>query len=435
MEGKGYNNWQISRSCVRERNAFMFNNELISDVRFVVESSCAAGKKQVTSIPAHKYVLAVSSPVFLAMFYGGFPEPKDCIKLPNCDSQSCLEFLRYLYCDEVHLTREHVLQILNLAKKYIVPSLEDKCVAFVEKNISADSVFDILTFAQGTFDGEHLERLCWEFIDLDSEAKCLNTEAFLDIDKKLLTALVSRNSLSMREVLLYEGVDWWAAHNRSLGTSWSARRSALGDTVLNQIRFPLMSEEELRTFVIPSSLLTVDEVNAIFAYFKTGLTDSIKFPTFPRVGTVNRLSRFLASSFGFFYEEYRPDVVSFTVSEPVFLEGVRLFGSEGKEYSVSVQISCESSNFEHQLVKSRIFQTETELKRNCFGFDVMFSRPFALDKDVEYCIAANIKGQPSFYGCYGRTRMMGPDNVEFKFNYGPYPLHTGQFADILYHKA
>ena len=34
-------------------------------------------------IPAHKFVLAISSPVFFAMFYGQMMETKDSIELPD----------------------------------------------------------------------------------------------------------------------------------------------------------------------------------------------------------------------------------------------------------------------------------------------------------------------------------------------------------------
>lgn len=55
--------WQISRSSLRDRNKYMFNRELFSDVRFLV------GRAEKTSIPAHRYVLAISSPVFSSLFY------------------------------------------------------------------------------------------------------------------------------------------------------------------------------------------------------------------------------------------------------------------------------------------------------------------------------------------------------------------------------
>ena len=100
----------------------MFNNTLISDVKFSVKDS-NTDRQQPLVIPAHKYILAISSPVFFAMFYGQMLDTSDTIKLPDCDSDSFLELLRFLYCDEVKLTGSNVIQVLYLAKKYMIPSL------------------------------------------------------------------------------------------------------------------------------------------------------------------------------------------------------------------------------------------------------------------------------------------------------------------------
>ena len=53
-------NWQTTRSTIRERTKFMLNNDLFSDVKFVVRKSDAG--EQV--ILAHKLVLLIGSPVF-----------------------------------------------------------------------------------------------------------------------------------------------------------------------------------------------------------------------------------------------------------------------------------------------------------------------------------------------------------------------------------
>lgn len=55
--------WQTNCSSLRDRNKYMFNRELFSDVRFLV------GRREKTSIPAHRYILAISSPVFSSLFY------------------------------------------------------------------------------------------------------------------------------------------------------------------------------------------------------------------------------------------------------------------------------------------------------------------------------------------------------------------------------
>ena len=115
-------NWQTKRSTIRERTKFMINNALFSDVKFVVRKSDGESE-----IPAHKFVLSIGSPVFEAMFYGELAETRDSIELPDCEYESLLELFRYMYSDEVNLSGSNVMRVLYLAKKYMVPSLAEKC--------------------------------------------------------------------------------------------------------------------------------------------------------------------------------------------------------------------------------------------------------------------------------------------------------------------
>ena len=67
------------------RTTFIFNNQLLTDVKFVVPVSTDESESK-TVIPVHKFVLAISSPVF----YGQMAETTDYVELPDCDSRSLL---------------------------------------------------------------------------------------------------------------------------------------------------------------------------------------------------------------------------------------------------------------------------------------------------------------------------------------------------------
>ncbi|XP_051953907.1 BTB/POZ domain-containing protein 6-B-like isoform X4 [Xyrauchen texanus] len=83
--------WQSTHPTLRERNALMFNNELMADVHFVVGPP---GESQ--KVPAHKYVLAVGSSVFGAMFYGDLAEGESEIHIPDVEPAAFLILLNIL---------------------------------------------------------------------------------------------------------------------------------------------------------------------------------------------------------------------------------------------------------------------------------------------------------------------------------------------------
>jgi hypothetical protein len=88
-----YADWQSTKKTVLERSRHMFNNPFMSDVKF----SCEGSDKKFF---AHKYVLATSSAVFYAMFYGELAEKNSVVHLSDTNEDILEEFLRFLYTDE-----------------------------------------------------------------------------------------------------------------------------------------------------------------------------------------------------------------------------------------------------------------------------------------------------------------------------------------------
>ena len=112
-------NWQASQSSVRERNAVMYNNPLMADVHFTVGVA-----PNIQKVPAHKYVLAIGSSVFHAMFYGGLADRQDSVELPDVEPAAFQNLLRYFSC------LFEILYILRPRKKYVwfrLPDLPKIC--------------------------------------------------------------------------------------------------------------------------------------------------------------------------------------------------------------------------------------------------------------------------------------------------------------------
>lgn len=440
MASKVFESWQTKRKNIKERIKFMFNNPLMSDISFVIKDS--EGSDVIFS--AHKFVLAVSSPVLYAMFFGDLAESKSRIELPDCNSESFEEFLRFLYCDEVKLTGSCVMQVSYLAKKYIVPELEIECTKFLTENLSPENVFDILPHAKKFEDNELVTR-CWEVVDARAE-EVLRSESFSSIATELLEEIVVRDSLAIHEVNLFEAVDRWAdveCERQEIEPSKENKRRVTGEEVINNIRFPLMTQEQFAEKVPTSGLLTKDDVIEMFMWYSS-VTISMKFSKRPRKlippRVFSRCKRFPQVSHGWAYSSGIPDGVVFAVDTPVYMGGVRLFGSRGFSYDVSLKLSLlVEGNCRDQELHSvdGSYETEAEKTNGYFGFDIIFDDLVQLQPNVQYHISALISGVSSWYGSGGLS-VVECDGSCFRFTGQSSPNGTndagGQFAEILFHK-
>lgn len=183
--GGRLHNWQATKTTVKERLSFLFNNEVLCDVHFIVGKDT---NQQV--IPAHKFVLSVGSAVFDAMFNGVLATKSDEIELPDVEPAAFLHLLKFLYSDEVRIGPESVMTTLYTAKKYAVAALEEHCVDFLKSNLGTDNAFLLLTQAR-LFDEPQLAALCLEMIDKNT-TDALNAEGFTDIDQDTLNAVLER---------------------------------------------------------------------------------------------------------------------------------------------------------------------------------------------------------------------------------------------------
>ncbi|XP_068696405.1 BTB/POZ domain-containing protein 6-like [Montipora foliosa] len=416
-------NWQTKRPTIRERTMFMLNNDLFSDVKFVVRkfnSDDESESKQV--IPAHKFVLSISSPVFEAMFYGELAETSGSIELPDCEYNSLLELFRFMYSDEVNLSGSNVMEVFYLAKKYMVPSLVDKCSKYVQSNLHPSNVLSILPLAE-KYDDKALVARCWEVIDTQSE-EVVTSDGFATIQRSFLEAIISRDTLTMKEINLFKGVHLWATKQckiQGLEANGEAKRGILGEAVVKKIRFPLMEEKEFATVVLDKKILTQDEVINLVKFFNSALEAtpvgfpetkrSFLSPVFHTCDRFNNVERSQAWGYG----SGTKDSLIFSVSNNIKLHGMCLFGSMNNEYHVDIVINDLHT---HSTVKTKTVSfrsQEMECKfGSYFGFEIAFVTPLDVKKNTDYQIVAQISGPASGNG-YNGLSLVDVSGVQFTF--------------------
>ena len=416
--------WQTTRSTIRERCEAIFNQELLSDVKFVVCGSQGESK----TIPAHKFMLAISSPVFFAMFFGKVAEISD------CEYESLLELFRFIYSDKANLNADNVMQLLYLSKKYMLPTLAEKCSAFLKENLNALNVFHILPDAQ-KYEEKDLMNHCWKLIETETE-EAVKSEGFVTVERSALEELVEKNSLNIKEVELFKAIDCWAekeCEKQGLVAEGSAKRRVLGERVVQGIRFPVMEEREFADFVLDSEILTPRETNRLFKYFNSVLNDPVGFPDAKRAGLELVVSRFRSLSWG--WNPPSPDTICFEVDKDIRLHAIELFGSDNSEYSVTLEV------FDHDSGETVRSQEGIFLSKqiNCEigdhqGFDIVFEPPIAIKANKRYRISASITGPPSWYGTNGCSTV---EHSGVTFHFYSLPKHRtncgkGQFSKFVF---
>ena len=366
----------------------------MSDIKF----TCGQSKRKY--FYAHKYVLATSSPVFYAMFYGDLAEKNSVIHLEDADEESFEEFLRFLYTDECTITPEIAVRVMYLAKKYIILTLTEKCVKVLQDNMKPENVITVLEQAIH-FDEKELEKKCWEMID-NKTSEAVSSDTFSDISQKTLINLLKRESLNIEEVQLFQAVLKWSeseCSKKEIEVTGKNKRAVLGDAIY-QIRFLSMSVKEFAKYVVSSSLLAAEEIVPIYQEFN-GLDDpSSKWKLTKRQIMIQKIrcKRFVAyathnkwSYSGF------SDYVLFIVNKPATFHGVCLFGDlDCSKYAVTLEVkNAEVSGTYTSECKSRF--------PLIYGYDVILPTPISVEQNEIVTMVATISGPPSCYGENGQA--------------------------------
>ena len=418
----------------------MFNNDRFSDVKFVVRKMDGESESKYV-IPAHKFVLSISSPVFEAMFYGELAETKDSIELPDCEYESLLELFRYMYSDEVNLNGSNVMGVLYLAKKYMVPSLADKCTDYLQDKLDASNVFSILPKAH-QFDEKKLVKRCWKVIDEHCE-EALKSDGFTTLERSLLEEVVTRDTLNIEEVELFKAVDSWATKKckeEGLTADGNVKRKLLGENIVKAIRFPVMKQQDFAGVVLDTKILTQDEVFDVVKYFNSVLSSPVGFPV------KKRLCAFACCRFenldnvdsSHSYSSSKQDCLIFTVDETISLLGVTLFGSENSKYFVTIRIKKLDVSGENLKSVSGKFPSvliEGEF-HSFYGFRILFDDPIVIERGIRYRITASISGPNSCFSRNGQ-KFVTCSGIKFRFEATSEDrigtgVAQGQFPELLF---
>ncbi|CAB4010780.1 BTB POZ domain-containing 6-like [Paramuricea clavata] len=431
MASRYHDDWQSSKKTVLQRNAYMFDNELMSDVSFTCGESSRI-------FHAHKYVLATSSAVFFAMFYGNLAEKESPICIPDEEEESFEEFLRFLYTDACKITAENAIVVIHLAKKYLVSSLAEKCREILEASIKPDNAFAVLKQAV-QFDEKELEEKCWNIVS-EKPLECINSEAFCEVGSCTLNAFLKKETFSITEMELFKAILKWTdkecdRQGLNIEQDKTARRRILGDSVY-EIRFLAMPLEDFVKYVSPTGILTDTEIVSILQKLCKLDVAGLKWkehkkrqPCIPLISFSRFGSADVTGSGWSCHGE--SDGLALVVNKAVLFHGVRLFGFNGGQYKVNFTIKDKNVTGTY---------TSEQDSDGVPGYDVMLPNPIPLLPNKEITIIATIIGPNSYSGTNGKSSVK-IDDIVITFKIAPSGLSSnstgkssGQFYKIFLSK-
>ncbi|KAL3084447.1 hypothetical protein niasHT_036332 [Heterodera trifolii] len=279
----------MSKLCpISQRIGLLLGTGNGADVHFLV-----GREEEKENLSAHKLILASSSEVFEAMFR--FDEENetrppakkvakmansaidnaaardssaadgtehDPVVVPDVTAEAFKAMLAFIYTEDLSgLNGHNLFDVLYAAKKYQISLLIAACTDFPVWDVP--NIFE--AFAQAQFIGEEkFACRCLDYVDFDKEDVMKD---FLKIDQQLLCEILDNFGFKTGgEIVIWNAALYWAdeqcAQNHKT-CSGENIREALGPA-LYKIRLPLLPRDEFTEIIVPSDVLTQEELLSMF---------------------------------------------------------------------------------------------------------------------------------------------------------------------------
>lgn len=235
-----------------------------TDVTFLFRGN----ENEINPIRAHKKYLSGVSPVFEAMFNGNWIE-KDSVTVEDVDYDVFSEFIRYIYGGEIEIHEGNVVDLLNLAKKYLIGEMLSKLTTFLAENLSVENVTFSLDLAV-TYDLAELNDECKRTI-IEKTAEVFEAEGFLCCNIDTLEAILLLEQVSCTEAEVFDSCIKWAerkCENEEIEVTAANLLKHLGKC-FDLIRFKEMNSEDFiqRSGLYGANLFTVNHLHELMTHF------------------------------------------------------------------------------------------------------------------------------------------------------------------------
>ncbi|XP_045511046.1 uncharacterized protein LOC123705968 isoform X1 [Colias croceus] len=183
--------WQLECTELKQRGAYLLQTGQWSDCTFLVGS-----EPNQEVIAGHKLILAMASPVFEAMFYGGMPERNDPIPILDVQIDAFKDLLEYIYTGNINLCSfDKACELCYGAKKYMLPHLVKECTRYLWSDLYPRNACRAYEFAR-LFDENVLMEKCLQIISTNTK-EVLNDSSFEEVELNTVITVFSLDHLNI----------------------------------------------------------------------------------------------------------------------------------------------------------------------------------------------------------------------------------------------
>nr|CAD7265618.1 unnamed protein product [Timema shepardi] len=260
--------WQILKQKVSERGEHLLDTAQWSDCKFIVGT-----EPHQKIFGGHKLFLAMSSPVFEAMFYGGMAEKNDPISILDVQPDAFKALLEYIYTDSINLQSfDQACELCYVAKKYMLPHLVKECTDYLWRDLFPKNACRAYEFAK-LFEEPSLMEKCLQIICSKTEA-VLSDPSFEEVELSTIITILEQEALSVSsELVLFEALQRWAnkeCARKGLPLNDDKSLRSVCGSALEKIRFLTLNPSQFAEGPALSPLLTQSESFAVLMNISSG---------------------------------------------------------------------------------------------------------------------------------------------------------------------
>lgn len=153
----------------------------------------------------------MASPVFEAMFFGSFNDPKnDPILIADVQADAFKALLEYIYTDKININNvDKAFDLCYAAKKYMIPYAVDQCTQYLWSDLSAKNACRAYEFAR-LFEEPSLQEKCLQII-CTKTLDVIQDTSFEEVELSTIITILDQDDLNVdNELSLFFALNRYA---------------------------------------------------------------------------------------------------------------------------------------------------------------------------------------------------------------------------------